>query len=55
MTDLNWEFGIGVDQSKVSMFSSFSGLSMGTMGQVDILHADMWRRPEDQNKEDSEI
>ena len=51
---VNWKFGIQVDQSKESMFTSFSGLSMGTMGQVDILHAVMWIGNSDFKKEDSE-
>ena len=52
---VNWKFGIQVDQSKESMFTSFSGLSMGTMEQMDILHTNMWRRHSDYNKEDSEV
>ena len=43
-----------VDRSQEPMFSSFSGLPMGTMGQMDILPADMWRRHQDLNKEDKE-
>ena len=52
---VNWEFGIQVDQFQESKFSSLKELSMGTMGQMDILHAHMWRRHSDYNKEDSEV
>ena len=44
--------GLPIKTASRIMCSSFSGLSMGTMGHMDILHADMWRRHPDLNKED---
>ena len=44
--------GLPIKSTSRVMFSSFSGLPMGTMGQMDILHKDMWRGNSDFNKED---